>query len=97
RFSRDWSSDVCSSDLGINHVIEVVGVTNGVMESPIDGSYAVGWYPPDSSHQFGVPDEEGNLVFSAHETWNHMQGPFYYVHKARRSEERRVGQAGSAR
>jgi len=71
-----------SPALGLNHVIETVGVTDGVMDTPLDGSYAVGWYPPDRSHKFGVPDKEGNLVFSAHETWNHMQGPFYNVHKA---------------
>ncbi|MGE3960383.1 MAG: class F sortase [Dehalococcoidia bacterium] len=69
--------------LGMDHVIEVVGVVDGVMEEPVDGSYAIGWYAPDERWDFGTPDKEGNLVFSAHETWNHMQGPFYNLHQAR--------------
>ena len=72
-----------SPALGMDHVVEVVGVVDGVMEEPVDGSYAVGWYQPDDKWDFGSPDKEGNLVFSAHETWNHMQGPFYNVHQAR--------------
>ena len=71
-----------SPALGVNHVIEEVGVVDGVMESPEDGSYAVGWYPRTDRWDFGMPDVEGNLVFSAHETWNHLQGPFYAVHQA---------------
>ena len=71
-----------SPALGINHVIEEIGVVDGVMESPEDGSYAVGWYPQTDKWDFGMPDVEGNLVFSAHETWNHLQGPFYTVHQA---------------
>lgn len=72
-----------SPALGMDHVIEVLGVVDGIMEEPVDGSYAIGWYPPDDRWKFGTPDREGNLVFSAHETWNHMQGPFYNVHQAR--------------
>lgn len=71
-----------SPALGIDHYIEQVHVVDGTMEDPEDGSYAVGWYPPDDRYDFGVPGVEGNLVFSAHETWGHMQGPFYQVHQA---------------
>jgi len=72
-----------SPALGLNHVIEVIGVVDGVMEAPVDGSYAIGWYAPTPRWSFGTPGVEGNLVFSAHETWNHQQGPFYNVHQAR--------------
>ncbi len=71
-----------SPALGLNHIIEEIGIVDGVMESPDDGSYAVGWYPRTAKWNFGMPDVEGNLVFSAHETWNHLQGPFYTVHQA---------------
>lgn len=70
--------------LGLDHYIETVGVVDGKMESPdADGNHAVGWYAPDSRWDFGTPGEIGNSVFSAHETWNHLQGPFYQVHEAR--------------
>ncbi len=72
-----------SPALNLNHVIEVIGIADGVMESPADGSYAVGWYAPTEQWTFGTPGIEGNIVFSAHETWNHLQGPFYNVHQAR--------------
>jgi len=72
-----------SPALNVNHVIEVIGVTDGVMDAPTDGSYAVGWYAPTDRWAFGTPGVEGNLVFSAHETWNHLQGPFYNIHQAR--------------
>lgn len=58
--------------LGIDHYVERVAVVGGVMESPVDGIYAVGWYP-----QFGTPGSGGNAVFSAHETWDLQRGPFY--------------------
>jgi len=72
-----------SPALGMDNVIETVHVVDGVMEEPEDGSYAVGWYAPDDRWDFGTPGVEGNLIFSAHETWNHQQGPFYRVHQAR--------------
>lgn len=72
-----------SPALGMDNVIETTLVVNGAMEEPEDGSYAVGWYPPHDQWAFGTPGVEGNLVFSAHETWNHQQGPFYNLHKAR--------------
>lgn len=73
--------------MGIDHYIETVGITNGVMDTPVDAQYAVGWYAPTDVYDFGTPGKEGNLIFSAHETWSHMQGPFYNVHKARIGED----------
>ena len=67
-----------SPKLGLDHYIDVLGIVNNEMEAPDhDGSYAVGWYPV-----FSAPGAGGNAVFSAHETWNHMQGPFYFMHAA---------------
>ncbi|MFA7249053.1 MAG: class F sortase, partial [Dehalococcoidia bacterium] len=63
--------------LGVNHYIEVVGVVNNEMEAPDDGQYAVGWFP-----EYGMPGSGGNIVMTAHETWNHLQGPFYRLHRA---------------
>jgi hypothetical protein len=69
--------------LGVDHYVEVLGVTSGYMDSPNDGSYAVGYYPDFSQ----LPGESGNVIMSAHETWNHQQGPFYQMHKARAGDE----------
>ena len=70
--------------IGIDHYITTVAVVDGQMLSPKadEGSYAVGWYPSDHQWTFGVPGEAGNVVFSAHETWNKMQGPFFNLHRA---------------
>jgi LPXTG-site transpeptidase (sortase) family protein len=79
--------------LGVDHYVEILGVTEGAMDSPNDGSYAVGYYPDFSQ----VPGESGNAVFSAHETWNHQQGPFYQMHKAKAGDEIFVEMADGTR
>lgn len=63
--------------LGIDNYIEEVPVINNVMQAPVDGVYAIGWYPDYSKPGWGQ-----NSVFSAHETWNRSQGPFYTLHLA---------------
>lgn len=70
--------------LEIDHYITPVAVVDGQMMSPEGehASYAIGWYPSDDTWEFGVPGEAGNVVFSAHETWNKMQGPFFNLHRA---------------
>jgi sortase (surface protein transpeptidase) len=68
---------VIAPKLGINNYLEIVGVVNNEMQAPDDGTYAIGWFP-----EFGLPGAGGNPVITAHETWNHMQGPFYGLHKA---------------
>ena len=35
----------------------------------------------------GTPGVPGNAVFSAHETWQHMQGPFFYLRYTRPGDE----------
>src|ERR687893_481656 len=45
---------IVAPTLGVDHYVEVLGVTNGMMDSPNDGSYAVGYYPDFSQ----VPGDE---------------------------------------
>jgi hypothetical protein len=71
-------SRVVAPKLGVDHYIQQVGISNNEMEAPEDGVYAIGWYP-----QFGKPGHGGNIMITAHETWNHLQGPFYGLHKAK--------------
>lgn len=68
--------------LGVDHYIEVDHIIDNEMESPRDGSYAVGFYP-----DFDRPGTGGNAIFSAHETWNHFQGPFYQLNQAKSGDE----------
>ncbi len=68
---------VIAPALGVDNYLQVTNVVNNEMQTPEDSSYAVGWYP-----EYGLPGAGGNVVMSAHETWNHMQGPFYGLHKA---------------
>lgn len=68
--------------LGVDHYVEIDRIIDNAMESPRDGSYAVGFYP-----DFDRPGSGGNAIFSAHETWNHFQGPFYQLGLAKVGEE----------
>jgi sortase (surface protein transpeptidase) len=47
------------------------------MQAPSDGVCAIGWY-----YDYAKPGWGENAVFSAHETWNLNQGPFYALHLA---------------
>ena len=78
--------------LGVDHHIEDVGIVDGAMETPADSQYGIGWYRP-----WDKPGVAGNAVFSAHETWNHMQGPFYGMHEARPGDEITLDLAGGGR
>ncbi len=73
---------ITSAALGLGGYIEDVGIKNGEMETPEDASYAIGWYVP-----YDRPGAPGNAVFSAHETWNHQQGPFYSLYLAKAGDE----------
>jgi sortase (surface protein transpeptidase) len=68
--------------LNLDSYIETLHIANGEMETPTDGSYSVGFYP-----DYPKPGESGNAIFSAHETWNHMQGPFYFMHLAQPGDD----------
>src|SRR5207302_5022860 len=87
RFSRDWSSDVCSSDLLLPSFLYLpspVEAPEGAFDLPWDASpdCVVGQYARDRGAL--VP---GRLVASA-KSWLSHPG---------RSEERRVGKGGRAR
>jgi hypothetical protein len=74
---------VVSPQLGLDHYIEDVGINaKNEMETPEDASYAIGWY-----RTYDKPGPAGNVVLSAHETWNHMQGPFYNLYLAAEGDE----------
>jgi len=73
---------ITSARLGLDHYIEDVGIVNNEMETPDDASYSVGWY-----HTYDRPGLAGNVILSAHETWNHLQGPFYSLYLAEPGDE----------
>ena len=70
-------SHISAPRLNLDSYIEIVHIVNGEMQAPVDGDYSVGYYP-----EYARPGDSGNMVFAAHETWNHMQGPFYSLHFA---------------
>src|SRR5690606_40807573 len=92
RFSRDWSSDVCSSDLGIGFAIPS-NLALPVIESlKENGRVRRGWLgvriqtvTDEIAESLGLDDAEGALVASVT-----PGGPAS-------SEERRVGQGCGAR
>jgi len=68
---------IAAPALGIDHDIEEAVIVANQMQPPVDGIYAVGWYPG-----LGRPGYGYNSVFSAHETWSGNEGPFYSLHLA---------------
>ena len=69
--------------LRVDHYVEDTPVISGAMQTPADAQYAIGYYP-----DFKVkPGESGNAIFSAHETWQHMQGPFFALHFAQPGDD----------
>jgi hypothetical protein len=67
----------------VDSAIEVLSVSpTNELPVPSDASYRVGWYT-----DFGQPGQGGNAVFSAHETWNHYQAPFFHLSKAELGDE----------
>src|SRR5690606_40861223 len=84
RFSRDWSSDVCSSDLGERAVIEGVGAT--------------GCDLPEGFGQGGIAQERADgkgaaigVVIEGAGRGILPQGGIAIQQLVQRSEERRVG------
>lgn len=79
--------------LEIDHAIEVLHMApTGELPTPADASYRVGWYV-----DFGLPGTGGNAVFTAHETWNHFQAPFFNLHRAEAGDEIVVDMADGRR
>jgi sortase (surface protein transpeptidase) len=74
---------IASPVLHLDHYVETTAVIDNQMQAPVDASYAVGYYA-----DFKVrPGESGNAIFSAHETWEHMQAPFFTLHLAERGDD----------
>src|SRR5690606_39380012 len=94
RFSRDWSSDVCSSDLTLVLATRVGGLKDAVVEGSTGWLVAPG-SPADLAGTLGRITREsaaglaqGIEDFVARNTWDALADD--------RSEERRVGKEGSA-
>ena len=69
--------------LEMDHTLEPLSMSpTGELPTPKDANYRVGWYT-----DFGVPGDGGNAVFTAHETWNHQQAPFFRLHRAAPGDE----------
>lgn len=67
----------------VDAAVEQLAVTpTNELPTPIDASYRVGWYS-----DFGQPGQGGNAILSAHETWNHLQAPFFHLAKAEVGDE----------
>src|SRR5690606_39997960 len=87
RFSRDWSSDVSSSDLGYDlpYVLETMQqVLPGLHPMPLDGSEPIF----DSFFEIDIATINAH-AYSGGVRW-------YGIFEDNRSEERRVGKGGQA-
>jgi hypothetical protein len=79
--------------LEVDHAIEVLNMSaTGELPTPSDANYRVGWYA-----DFGPPGAGGNAVFTAHETWNHLQAPFFNLHRAQVGDDVVVDMADGRR
>src|SRR5690606_40633293 len=82
RFSRDWSSDVCSSDLAL-------GVLDVVLLAAVDGVVLLAVDLEDAERALVEGTEQA--VVDQHEVAGHVG-----LELDDRSEERRVGKEGTA-
>jgi Sortase domain len=79
--------------LEIDNALEVLSMgPTGQLPTPADANYRVGWYT-----DFGLPGTGGNAVLTAHETWNHLQAPFFNLHRAVPGDEIVVDMADGRR
>lgn len=77
----------------VDSAIEALSITpSNELPTPSDAMYRVGWYT-----DFGQPGTGGNAVFSAHETWNHYQAPFFHLAKAVIGDEVTIDMADGRR
>src|SRR5690606_39655595 len=87
RFSRDWSSDVCSSDL-----IEVILVDDGSTDRTLEIANEFKDYLKIISQE-----NSGNCSFPRNRGLKEAKGKYISFLDADRSEERRVGKDGISR
>src|SRR5690625_7885439 len=83
RWPRDWSSDVCSSDL------EHIGLGREITDAEVD--IRSGWAGP----AYGIPEES---TVEAIRTTARLEGVILDpVYEGKRSEERRVGKKSTSK
>src|SRR5690606_40949705 len=87
RFSRDWSSDVCSSDLGRSDSIWQAGYSDLITNA--DGSQLAFLRP----HVLSLIDSKTLQTTQVIDDWYGMKQLAYHPNEQQliRSEERRVG------
>src|SRR5690606_40048972 len=94
RFSRDWSSDVCSSDLGDAHEVEIND--GGNEASPDSGSWGGEEWSADNDRVVTVEafwDTNREYNFRCDQSTSDPKDDVE-VYLSWRSEERRVGKEG---
>src|SRR5690606_40190406 len=96
RFSRDWSSDVCSSDLYVEDLVDAFLACRERMPALRGGAFNMGGGPANAVSLLEVLERIGELTGRSpdirHSDWR-TGDQRYYVS---RSEERRVGKEDSA-
>src|SRR5690606_40721848 len=95
RFSRDWSSDVCSSDLA-----QMLALIPGVSRSgaTTTAGLALGYNRPTAARfafLLAVPAVFGSGLYELFHRFSEPVGAYGYAET--RSEERRVGTVGNSR
>src|SRR5690606_40366322 len=91
RFSRDWSSDVCSSDLLVGlcpHLFCSPTPHIELRAEPFDADWKGGFFCPCHGSRF---DLAGRVYQGSPASRNMQVPPYYYETDNVRSEERRVG------
>src|SRR5690606_41122384 len=87
RFSRDWSSDVCSSDLSQNHFgVDIVSADNEPVKSIADGTVILASWTLETGYVITV--QHSNELISI---YKHNSVLLKKLGDPVRSEERRVG------
>src|SRR5690606_39957858 len=90
RFSRDWSSDVCSSDLRRGRWYTTVGATGVNLANYPDNP------KPVDVTKYKTIDRDVVVMRKTEAVFNQLEA-LYHINPALRSEERRVGKEGRAR
>src|SRR5690606_39551936 len=96
RFSRDWSSDVCSSDLGLFESGFLQGGNHPLCHGLTEEIPYLKKQERLTFARVGLTDPLSLDDYSAHGGWNGLQRALAMTPE-QRSEERRVGNGGRSR